>query len=568
MRPATLLAALALCVAACSSPDAPLRAPGAARADLRGDGDYIVRLRKGAAAGADLAAEHGAAPRYVYRLVFQGFAARLTAGQAAALAADPRVLSVTPDGRVYPTTDEVSPSWGLDRVDQRTLPLNGVYAYADSGAGVTVYDIDTGIDSVHSDFAGRVGQGTTFVADGNGTQDCNGHGTHTAGTIGGRVYGVAKGVTLVPVRVFGCSGGADYSTVIAAVEWVTANAHRPAVVNMSLGGPFDQATDDAVAASIAAGIVYSISAGNSGTDACTQSPAATPAAITVGATDINDAKPSWSNFGPCVDLWAPGVGITSDWYTGGTAILSGTSMAAPHVTGAAARVLGASPGLSPAQVDSVVKARSTKSALVDSVLVGDLLYTGYDTMAVPPPSSRPTADFTWSCVTTRCAFRDASTTPDTSHIVSWNWRFDDNDPSSAQNPSAAFHYGAQPGQCCTSTHVTLSVVNSWGLGNQVSKTLNLISPIALSAAARRAKGTDYVDLTWAGARGDTVLVYRQAVGGVSSLVSYHLPNTGRFTDQLPKLSGRTANGITWYYSLCEFAALYADWQCAIFLQAK
>ena len=248
-------------------------------------------------------------------------------------------------------------TWGLDRIDQRDLPLNGTYSYTTLAAGVHVYVIDTGIRSTHAEFGGRVSStGYTAISDGNGTNDCNGHGTHVAGTIGGATYGVAKGVTLHAVRVLNCSGSGSTSGVIAGVNWVTANHTAPAVANMSLGGGASTALDDAVRNSVASGVTYAVAAGNSNANACNSSPSRVSQALTVGSSTNTDARSSFSNFGTCVDVFAPGSNITSAWYTSNTATntISGTSMASPHVAGAAALYLATDPSAPPSTVHAAV----------------------------------------------------------------------------------------------------------------------------------------------------------------------------------------------------------------------
>src|SRR5262249_51466616 len=239
-----------------------------------------------------------------------------------------------------PVATQSNATWGIDRIDQRNLPLSGTYTYNFTGAGVHAYIIDTGIRATHQNFGGRVSsQGFTAINDGNGTNDCNGHGTHVSGTVGSSTYGVAKGVTLHAVRVLSCSGSGSTSGVIAGVDWVTQNRILPAVANMSLGGGVSTALDTAVNNSINSGVTYAIAAGD--TNPCTLSPARVAAALTVGATTMTDARSSFSNFGTCVDLFAPGSSITSTWNTSDTATntISGTSMATPHVTGVAALYL-------------------------------------------------------------------------------------------------------------------------------------------------------------------------------------------------------------------------------------
>ncbi|MBB6036898.1 S8 family serine peptidase [Phytomonospora endophytica] len=325
-------------------------------------GSYIVVFEDGAAvdgvgaAAQDLAAEYGGTVTETYRNALRGFAASMSAADAARLAADPQVAYVQADRVVsLAGTQSPVPSWGLDRIDQRALPLNNSYTYPNTASGVKAYIIDTGIRFTHADFGGRAVSGRDTVDNDNDATDCNGHGTHVAGTTGGTAHGVAKGVTLVGVRVLDCGGSGSYAGVVAGIDWVTGDhaAGAPAVANMSLGGGFDQATNDAVTASIADGVSFAVAAGNDySADACQSSPASTPNAITVGSTDSNDAKSDFSNIGTCLDIFAPGRGITSAWYTSDTATntISGTSMATPHVAGAAALVLSANPSYTPQQV--------------------------------------------------------------------------------------------------------------------------------------------------------------------------------------------------------------------------
>jgi subtilisin family serine protease len=352
-------------------------------------GQYIVVLKPEATATRGLEeVTKGLAERFhgqmslIFRHALRGFVVNMSEADARALSLEPEVAYVEEDGWAYPDAIQPNATWGLDRVDQRDLPLSGTYQYNTTGSGVHAYVIDTGIRATHSDFGGRVSLDYTAVNDGNGASDCNGHGTHVAGTIGGTSWGVAKGVRLHSVRIFGCSGGATWSTVIGAVDWVTANHSSPAVVNMSLGGAANQAIDDAVSNSVAAGIVYAVAAGNgSGSDACGFSPARTPAALTVGSTGSTDSRSSFSSIGSCIDLFAPGGIITSDWYTSdtATATLSGTSMSAPHVTGATALFLGTTPGATPVQVASAFINNSTLGHVIDAGTGSPnrLLYTGF-----------------------------------------------------------------------------------------------------------------------------------------------------------------------------------------------
>jgi subtilase family protein/VCBS repeat protein/peptidase inhibitor I9 len=323
-----------------------------------------------------LAQRYSGRPLFMYRSAIKGFSVRMSEERAQALAEDPQVLFVEEDREFTLATTQSGATWGLDRIDQRNLPLDGNYNYrpTGSGLGVTAYIIDTGIRSTHKDFGGRVVTGFTAINDGQGTNDCVGHGTHVAGTVGSATYGVAKQVTLVPVRVFPaipfCSSTTTNAEIMAGIDWVTANhvAGTPAVANMSIGGPASDALDLAVANSIIDGITYSIAADNWNADACTFSPARLRAAITVGATDINDARWPISNYGPCVDVFAPGKDITSLSNTDDTAdrLDSGTSMAAPHVAGAAAVYLQTNPTASPAEVAAAIVASATRNKVTNA----------------------------------------------------------------------------------------------------------------------------------------------------------------------------------------------------------
>jgi subtilisin family serine protease len=355
-------------------------------------GSYIVVLKDGSASrssvGSDarsLTVRHGGTVRRTFGSALRGFSVKSTEAQARKLAGDPRVAFVQ-HNMVYrtSTTQANPPSWGLDRIDQRNLPLNQAYDYSTTASGVRAYVVDTGIRTSHSDFGGRASIGYDAVGDGQNGQDCNGHGTHVSGTVGGTKYGVAKGVSLVGVRVLDCQGSGTTDQVVAGIDWVTANAVKPAVANMSLGGSADAALDSAVSRSIGSGVTYAIAAGNGllglfPQNACSTSPARVPAAITVSVTDNTDTKASWGNYGTCVDIFAPGIDITSAWNTNDTATntISGTSMSTPHVTGAAALYLAGHPGATPQQVRDALVATAT-SGVVKSPGSGSpnkLLYT-------------------------------------------------------------------------------------------------------------------------------------------------------------------------------------------------
>lgn len=320
------------------------------------------------ATAAQLASTHGGKVTHEYKYALQGAAMKLTPAQRAAMAKDSRVSYIVPDGIAKAVGTQTSPPWGLDRIDQANLPLNQTYNYPDqAGQGVNVYIVDTGINATHSDFSGRVGAGYDYVDGDSNPDDCNGHGTHVAGTIGGTTYGVAKKVTLHAVRVLDCGGSGTWSNVISGIDWVRLNHSGASVANMSLGGSKNQAVNDAVTNAIAAGVTFAVAAGNSNADACSYSPSSTPTALTVGATDNTDARASFSNYGTCLDIFAPGVNILSSWIGSNSATntISGTSMASPHVAGAAALYLGSSPSATPAQVAAALTAAATSGVVTN-----------------------------------------------------------------------------------------------------------------------------------------------------------------------------------------------------------
>ncbi|CAO5243278.1 S8 family peptidase [Frankia sp. AgKG'84/4] len=357
-------------------------------------GRYIVVLASAPSSGPPPAALNRARGRGVrisreFRHVINGYAAQLDPAQLEAVRADPDVAYIEPDQIVRANAEPVGPAvaagrapegkppeptigrqqpagWGLDRIDQRQGPLDSTYLYGSTGQGVSAYVVDTGIRATHSDFGARASGGFSVIDDGHGTDDCNGHGTHVAGTVGGTDKGVAKQVRLVGVRVLDCDGFGSVSGVIAGIDWITANAARPAVVNLSLDAGPSRALDQAVRQSIGSGLVYSVAAGNGAADACGSSPGRLPRAITVGATTTADSRDTtYSNFGRCVDLFAPGTDITSDWSESDTATtsLTGTSMAAPHVAGVAALYLQRHPQAGPDRVRDAIVEAGTRGTL-------------------------------------------------------------------------------------------------------------------------------------------------------------------------------------------------------------
>ena len=368
-------------------------------------GSYIVVLRDDVMQASGMSAEamadshaaaYGAQREHVYKHALRGYSARMSPEQAERLADDPAVALVEEDQVVEAVATQSGATWGLDRIDQRDRPLSGTYTYNYTGAGVHAYIVDTGIRASHVQFSGRMSNGFTAINDGNGTNDCNGHGTHVAGTVGGSTHGVAKGVTLHAVRVLGCTGSGSNSGVVAGIDWVRLNHVKPAVANMSLGGGISSATDTAVANATAAGVVFVVAAGNSNADACGSSPARAPSAITVGSTTSSDARSSFSNWGTCVDIFAPGSSITSAWHTSTTATntISGTSMASPHVAGVVALNLQQFGNRSVSTVTSSITGASTTGRLtgIGSGSPNRLLYSlfgGTTPTATPTPTPRP-----------------------------------------------------------------------------------------------------------------------------------------------------------------------------------
>jgi serine protease len=323
-----------------------------------------------------------------FHAALPGFVAKMDRRALKQMLKDNRIAYIEQDQIMTANATQYNATWGIDRVDQANLPLSGSYTYTNTGTGVKAYVVDTGVLSSHSDLEGRVTSGYTAINDGNGTNDCNGHGTHVAGTIGSETYGLAKDVQLIPVRVLGCNGSGTNSGVIAGVDWVAQNASGPSVANMSLGGGNSTALDSAVNGAINSGVTFVVAAGNDNSDACNGSPNRVPAALTIASSTSSDARSSFSNYGSCIDLFAPGSSITSTWSNGGTNTISGTSMAAPHVAGAVALYLQSNPTATPSQVESAIEGAAVSNK-ISNVLGSPNLLLQVDSGSTPPPPPPP-----------------------------------------------------------------------------------------------------------------------------------------------------------------------------------
>ena len=500
-----------LSLAACNDATAPSPAQSTTRhttanspnADVWA-GHYIVVLRSGTATPENLlhriSFSHPMAFDQKFGTVMHGFAAAVDSGDVEKLRADPDVERIEPDRIVKQMGSETGMGWALDRLDQHGLPLNNTFSYGATGAGVNLYIVDGGIRYTHGEFGGRA----HFAYDalgGNGS-DCNGHGTGVAGVAAGSKYGVAKGATIWSVRVFPCSGSTALSTILAGVDWVTAHHRSPAVANLSLGASWAPILDSAVSKSIQAGVTYVVAAGNSGADACTMSPAKLKTAITVGAIDVTDLRPSWSNYGSCVALFAPGVNVpAADYYSDASyANWNGTSMAAPFVAGAAALYLSEHPSASPATVRGALTSNATNSLLSNlSGSANKLLYTswigGTSTPSTPAAPAAPTAPAiapvggvgaTYACASRVCRF-DAGASAPAGGVTAYQWNFGDGVSGSGRTWTHTYGTTA-------SYSFTLAIVTGSGKKYSVSKS---ITPASASGSATSTAPT-YVPPTSSG----------------------------------------------------------------------
>jgi subtilisin family serine protease len=478
MKRAAAFILLSVVLASCSDtppPSAP--PPGSSFAPLARSatlstpipGRYIVVFKNNVTNVSSLAAaissRHQSTIAHVYTSAIKGVALALSDAEAQAMRSDPNVAFVEQDQTVVLQSTQTNAPWGIDRTDQRALPLSTTYVYNADGTGVTAYIIDTGINYTHTDFGGRAVKGVDEVTVGGTAADCHGHGSGVASLVGGAKYGVAKNVRLVAVRVVDCGANVTASAVIAGVDWVTANRTLPAVANMSMTLSLSAALTQAIETSISSGVVYAVAAGNNSNDACTASPANTPNALTVGATNILDGFASFSSFGPCVDINAPGENIKMAWFgsTTATRTSDGTSFASPHVAGTAALYLQAHPTATPAQVRSALVANATANVLtnVPANTPNLLAYSGFVVVGTPP-----VANFTSSCSASACSFDATSSTALAN--ATYGWTFGDATSGSGKTPS---HTYSTPG---TYT-VTLAVTDANGTSIK-TKTVSLSAP--------------------------------------------------------------------------------------------
>lgn len=477
----TVLAVGGVVLAACSDPITP---SGPARmapvAEVSGNlqsqlvpNEYIVALRTSqvsstqlTATAQNMAAAAGAQVVAVFGAAINGFAVKADAAAIAAIRANATVEYVEPV-QVFRkiATQAPTPSWGLDRIDQRNLPLNNSFTYPTGGSAVHIYIIDTGILLTHTQFTGRMGNGFDAITAGGTANDCDGHGTHVAGTAGGTTYGIMKTATMHPVRVLDCSGSGTTTSVVNGINWVIANDIAPAVSNMSLGGGASTAIDNATNNMVTAGVVSAVAAGNGSANACGFSPARAVSALTTGSTTTTDARSSFSNFGTCLDIFAPGSSIFSSYIgsNSATATLSGTSMASPHVAGVAALYRSSNPTLTATQVASALITNATMN-VVGNPGTGSpnrLLYMGFITGGPPPTNQNPVANFTVNCVVrpdgigADCTYNGTGSTDADGTVVAWNW-------TSSIRPPLTGSIVSYPYKVGTNVTATLTVTDNLG----------------------------------------------------------------------------------------------------------
>ncbi len=485
--PLFVLGLAAACVDATSPASvhrlAPLIEPSGDLLTRNLPGEYIVVLNDSVRNVSDAVDEVNVVVTHQWQSAIKGYAIRAGAQGLLEVRRSARVKYVEPNGVVnLSATQTPTPSWGIDRIDQSALPLNNNYSYPNQASGVHAYILDTGIRQTHTEFAGRMStQRFDAITPGGTAADCHGHGTHVAGTVGGTTYGVAKGVTLHAVRVLNCQGSGTWAQIISGLDWVAQNRVMPAVANMSLGGGASASIDNAVATLVSQGVFVAVAAGNDNADACNYSPARAPTAATIGSTTSSDGRSSFSNYGTCVDLFAPGSGIVSAYYTSdnATATSSGTSMASPHVAGAGAIYLGANPSASPAQVVSALVGGAVSGA-IGNVGAGspnrllNVAFIGTPPPPPPPTNQAPVANFTITCLPAQC-FMDATSSTDDGGFANLTLAWTNNEGRYGRT-GPKIDYRWTPG-FAPSFELTLTVTDAQGLSHSVTKT------IAFSGAA-------------------------------------------------------------------------------------
>jgi subtilisin family serine protease len=565
----TLLLALAVAMTVgCELTTSPLSEPqGEADGNMGQGGGPRARIvvLEPTANAADVAAAYGVQARHLYTHALNGFAGSIAEAARDGLLRDARVVAVVEDEEV--TTDggvQQDPTWGLDRIDQRMLPLDKAYSYVASGIGVTAYIIDSGIRFDHVDFEGRAVQGHDVLSDGQNGADCNGHGTHVAGTVGGRTWGVAKDVRLVSVRVINCSGTGTVSGVIAGIDWIIKNNQGPAVATLSLGAAKNETLNKAVRNLIGAGVQVAVAAGNSNADACTRSPSSTLEAVVVGAagTAHVNQRQTFSNWGDCVDVFAPGSAIVSASHQDATSsvIKSGTSMAAPHAAGVMALWLEENPALTPAQLHQLIVANATQGIVEDAKSANaHMLYSLREGSAPPPPpteggESLPTADFSAGCSELACSFDGSASASSGGSITGYEWSFGDGSTGTGKTSSRTY--------AAAGTYtVTLTVTDS--KGGQASKSASvtasappqpLVAPAGPSDLSATLRALNRVDLTWADNSGNEegFEIQRRTADGQYALLVRLGPNTTSFSDT------SIAEGWTYSYRVHAFNAAGAS----------